>query len=73
MPLRGPDEKLSSNQVPPNPVFGLDYYGLILHSFYSIHSKMQAGRISKKGLRGGMKVVDWFSLEEVFQETQLTS
>ena len=73
MPLLGPDEKLSSNQVPPNPVFGLDYYGLILHSFYSIHSKMQAGRISKKDLRGGMKVVDWFSVEEVFQETQLAS
>ena len=72
MPLLGPDEKLSSNQVPPNPVFGLDYYGLILHSFYSIHSKMQAGRTSKKDLRGGMKVVDWFSVE-VFQETQLAS
>ena len=34
---------------------------------------MQAGRISKKDLRGGMEVVDWFSVEEVFQETQLAS
>ena len=73
MPLRGPDEKLGSNQGPPSPVFGLDYYGLTLHPFYSVHSKMQAGRISKKDLRGSMEVVDWFSVEEVFRETQLAS